>query len=282
MASYKQDDLDKDLKQLQKLIQGGLKQKKLLQGGLKQKKLLQGGLKQKKLIQGGEKQKKLIQGGEKQKKLIQGGEKQKKLFQGGEKQKKLFQGGEEGEKLLQGGEEGEKLVQGGSKKKKVVKKMKKTMKKDKKSTKKTMKRTMKKRTMKKRTMKGGAEEKVRHFKVVDVNGKKVDFGAIKISIKRTPLSAARKAFTSIMEHMNVKKANRAGFKATFSIYETTRGSKNKVYGPYHGRYHKYTEEEKKKAKAGKQTFEGKPVVRLIKGHNKREREMHKREQKGGR
>jgi hypothetical protein len=184
----------------------------------------------------------------------------------------------------------QKNKKGGSKKTKKTtskRKVKKTVMKKKTMKKKSMKkRVMKrtKRTMKKRVMKGGKNEKVyRHFKVVEVNGKKVDFGAIKITEKRTPLSAARKAFSAIMEHMNVKKGNRASFKATFSIYETTRGSKNKVYGPYHGRYHKYTEEEKKKAKAGKQTFEGKPVVRLIKHHNKREREIHKRMQnhKGG-
>lgn len=176
-----------------------------------------------------------------------------------------------------------KITKKSSSKKTSTKKGKKTTKMGKKVMKKMTvmkkgKKVMKKKTVmkKRKTMKGGKSNKAknyRHFKVVEVNGKKVDFGAIKINELRTPLSAARKAFSAIMEHMNVKRGNRPGFKATFSIYETTRGSKNKVYGPYNGRYHKYTEEEKRKAKAGKQTFEGKPVVKLMK--------QKRNEQKGG-
>jgi hypothetical protein len=68
--------------------------------------------------------------------------------------------------------------------------------------------------------------------------------------------------------------NKLNLKAKFVIQETTRGSAHKMYGPYHGKYVKYTAEEMKKAKAskGKVTFTMKPVVKLHK---------HKMHHKGG-
>ena len=52
---------------------------------------------------------------------------------------------------------------------------------------------------------------------------------------------------------------------TFSIRETTKDSKKKIFGPYHGHYIKYTPLEMKKASAAGITFTMKPIVkRLIK------------------
>ena len=76
---------------------------------------------------------------------------------------------------------------------------------------------------------GGSDNK-RHFRVVELSGKKVSFGEGKSTEKGS-----------------------------------TRGSKNKVYGPYEGYFHKYNAEELKKAKTskGKQGFTMKPVVHLV-------------------
>jgi len=142
------------------------------------------------------------------------------------------------------------------------------------------KRVMKKRVMKKRSskksMKGGfTKNDERHFKVIEVNGKPVDFGIANIRGDRTPLSAARKLLKSIAKHFKVYGNNRFNFRVTFKIYETTQGSKHKQYGPYQGRYHRYSPEEMKKAKAAGQTFRMKPVVKLIKGKSTNET------QKGG-
>ena len=51
---------------------------------------------------------------------------------------------------------------------------------------------------------------------------------------------------------------------TFIIKETTQGSNKKMFGPYSGKYVKYTPEEAKKATASGISFKMKPVVSLHK------------------
>ena len=57
---------------------------------------------------------------------------------------------------------------------------------------------------------------------------------------------------------------------TYHIQETTRGSKThgKIYGPYVGKYQKYTAEEMKKAERSGQKFSMKPVVSKAKVNQK--------------
>jgi hypothetical protein len=124
---------------------------------------------------------------------------------------------------------------------------------------------------------GGKKEydgEYRHFRVVELDGKEVKIGMVRIKEGQTPLNAARKLLMSIADEKNMKKMNKLNLKAKYVIQETTRGSAHKMYGPYHGKYIKYTAEEMKKAKAskGKVTFTMKPVVKLHK---------HKMHHKGG-
>ena len=112
---------------------------------------------------------------------------------------------------------------------------------------------------------GGSDNK-RHFRVVELSGKKVSFGEGKITEKGSPGDAARKLLSSIALEKGLKKMKKLDLgKVKFKIQEYTRGSKNKVYGPYEGYFHKYNEEELKKAKTskGKQGFTMKPVVHLV-------------------
>ncbi len=120
---------------------------------------------------------------------------------------------------------------------------------------------------KRRTMKGGkkdASAKYRHFKVVELNGKKVDFGEANIKLGRNPSAAAKKLLRSIARHMGVKGMNRLGLKVRFCIYETTRDlGKHKTYC-YSGSYEKLNPDEVKSA-----TFAGikrtmRPVVKKVK------------------
>ena len=114
----------------------------------------------------------------------------------------------------------------------------------------------------------------RHFRVVELDGKEVKIGMVKIKETQTPLNAARKLLMSIADEKGLKKSERPNLKAKFVIQETTRGSVHKMYGPYSGKYVKYTAEEMKKAKTsgGKVSFTMKPVVKLHKQkmHNKKE------------
>jgi len=110
----------------------------------------------------------------------------------------------------------------------------------------------------------------RHFRVVQLDGKKVEIGGVSISAKASPWSAARKLLTSIAHHKGLKKNKKASMpKVKFCIEEYTQGSSKKVYGPYVGHYHKYTAAELKKAMTadGKVKFTMKPVVKLVKGKN---------------
>ena len=111
---------------------------------------------------------------------------------------------------------------------------------------------------------GGADAE-RHFRVVELEGKKVSIGGVSITSKGSPSDAARKLLTSIAHEKGLKKMKKLDLgKVKFKVQEYTRASKNKVYGPYVGHFHKYTPAELKKAKTagGKQGFTMKPVVKL--------------------
>ena len=117
-------------------------------------------------------------------------------------------------------------------------------------------------------MYGGKSE--RHFRVVQLDGKKVELGGVSITSKASPGSAARKLLTSIAHEKGLKKNKKASMpKVKFSIQEYTQGSSKKVYGPYVGHFHKYTAAELKKAATakGKVKFTMKPVVKLAKKKN---------------
>ena len=111
----------------------------------------------------------------------------------------------------------------------------------------------------------------RHFRVVQLDGKKVELGGVSITSKASPGSAARKLLTSIAHEKGLKKNKKASMpKVKFCIQEYTQGSSKKVYGPYVGHFHKYTAAELKKAATakGKVKFTMKPVVKLAKGNMK--------------
>ena len=105
----------------------------------------------------------------------------------------------------------------------------------------------------------------RHFKIVNLNGKDVNFDySAKIKEKQTPLNAAKKLLKSICLHMGLKGMKKLQCNATFIIKETTQGSKKKEFGPYKGSYIKYTPAEAKKAMASGISFKMKPYVKLSK------------------
>jgi len=111
-------------------------------------------------------------------------------------------------------------------------------------------------------------DKTRKFTVCHLNGKELseEIGHVEIKVGRTPLNAARKLLKSIAKHMKLNGSARHNLKVTFTIRETGRDSKHKMYGPYHGSYKKYTPEEMKKAQLKKvsQGFTMKPIVKLAK------------------
>jgi hypothetical protein len=109
----------------------------------------------------------------------------------------------------------------------------------------------------------------RHFRVIKLNGKEVKFGNVSIKETQTPLNAARKLLLSVAKHQNLTKSKKLGLKAVYLIQETTRGSAHKIFGPYQGKYVKYTAEEAKTAMTadGKVKFTMKPVVKLVKEKN---------------
>ena len=117
---------------------------------------------------------------------------------------------------------------------------------------------------------GGAKDykgTFRHFKVYELNGKKVTFdNTVSIKEHHTPLNAAKKLLRSICLHQNLKGMKKLDVHAVYTIRETTRGAKthDKIYGPYKGKYVKYTPEEVKKATASGVSFKMKPVVKLDK------------------
>jgi hypothetical protein len=103
----------------------------------------------------------------------------------------------------------------------------------------------------------------RHFKIVEVNGKSYENTAVAdIKENQTPLSAASKLLRSYCRSEGIKKNDRPKMRPiTFSIRETTKGSKKKTFGPYHGHYIKYTPSQMKEAKAAGITFTMKPIVK---------------------
>ena len=106
----------------------------------------------------------------------------------------------------------------------------------------------------------------RHFKIVEVNGKSYENTAIAdIKEHQSPLSAASKLLGSYCRSEGIKKMDRPKMRpVTFSIRETTKDSKKKIFGPYHGHYIKYTPAQMKEASAAGITFTMKPVVKLYK------------------
>lgn len=123
---------------------------------------------------------------------------------------------------------------------------------------------------KKNPKKGGANSvytgHVRHFKLVKVNGKDYkNTSNADIKENQSPLSAASKLLGSYCRSEGIKKNDRPKMKPiTFSIQETTKGSKEKIFGPYHGYYIKYTPAQVKKASVSGITFTMKPIVKRFK------------------
>ena len=94
----------------------------------------------------------------------------------------------------------------------------------------------KKNVNKKTSQKGGVKSKksakkstdseTRHFKVVEVNGRKHEMGRYS---GKVPQQAAKKAVTRIC---TAKKMSKDNCSITFSIQEMSQGSDKKIYGPY--------------------------------------------------
>lgn len=139
---------------------------------------------------------------------------------------------------------------------------------------------------------GGAKKpytgEYRHFKFAMVNGKEYKSdGRANIQDNQGPLNAARKLLLSYCKSENIKKDERTKFHITFVIQETTRGPRQgKMYGPYSGKYIKYTPEQIKAIKAAGRFSTMKADVRLHKEkvhHNKNKvhNNKGKSNQKGG-
>jgi len=108
----------------------------------------------------------------------------------------------------------------------------------------------------KRPTKAPYEGPMRHFKLVEINGKPVNFES-KSSIRQEttkdhkaqrPAVAAKRILRSIAKHNNLKGENKVKLNIVFSIQETTRNFKS--YGKvstYKGKYIKLTTSEMKKA-----------------------------------
>ena len=126
---------------------------------------------------------------------------------------------------------------------------------------------------------GGENTNKRTFKIVELNGKVVDFGHLTIKKKTSsgnpgpgPSAVAKKALSSIAKHLKI---NKDKLDVKFMIQEITRGpSQYKIYGPYHGKYRKYSAKEIKekqiKTKNGKIIkIEYEPIVKLVKKNKKK-------------
>jgi hypothetical protein len=105
---------------------------------------------------------------------------------------------------------------------------------------------------------------VRHFKVILLDGQEVDIGRVDIKSHQTPLKAAKKLLGSIATYHNLTKLNKLDLDVIFMIKETTRDSKQKIYGPYKGKYIKLTPEQMQKATRAGITFTMRPSVKLHK------------------
>lgn len=105
----------------------------------------------------------------------------------------------------------------------------------------------------------------RHFRVIELENKKVSIGEVTISNKASPGDAAKKLLKSIAYEMGLKGNKKISMgQVKYTIQEFTRDSKNRVFGPYIGYYHKYTEEELKKSiiSDGKIKYTMKAIVKL--------------------
>ena len=111
---------------------------------------------------------------------------------------------------------------------------------------------------------GGASSK-RSFRVVDVGGKPIKAGSrmsgrYHIKHDQNPSDAAKKAYTALCNKMNKRNA---GCRCTFTLKETTRGSKHKEYGPYLGTRKKLSKPVKVKFPKGIVTYEYDSNVKLV-------------------
>ena len=120
--------------------------------------------------------------------------------------------------------------------------------------------------------KKNSEGPLRHFKLIEVNGKEASSSA-RPSLKthQSPVSAAKKLLSSITKDLS--ESEKLKSKTIFKMKETTRTSgKRKVYGPYIGTYIKYKEPvvftPKNKPGASPITIKFKQVVKLYKGEQK--------------
>jgi|TARA_R110002074_G_scaffold15179_5_gene52296 hypothetical protein len=107
----------------------------------------------------------------------------------------------------------------------------------------------------------------RKFTVFEVDDKSVDLGdggRYTVTRKASPSDAARKAFSALC-----RKLKKSHF--TFSIRETTQGSKKKVYGPYIGNRKRLS-----KPKVYHRTVKGKKKTITIKHEHKVK--LHKKQQ----
>ena len=112
--------------------------------------------------------------------------------------------------------------------------------------------------------KGGSSGK-RSFRVVDVDGKPIKAGSrmsgrYHIKHDQNPGDAANKAYTALCNKMNKRNAS---CRCNFSLKETTRGSKHKVYGPYLGTRKKLSKPIKVKFPKGIVTYMYDSNVKLV-------------------
>lgn len=111
------------------------------------------------------------------------------------------------------------------------------------------------------TMHGGEpKENVRSFKVVSVNGKPTAEGRYTLKPNQDPRAAAARAYTQLCKKNGMAHSEKC--KYTFSLRETTRGSKHKVY-TYKGHREKLDKPRKHKFPGRKEhtTFKFKSVVK---------------------
>jgi hypothetical protein len=106
----------------------------------------------------------------------------------------------------------------------------------------------------------------RHFKIVEIDGKPIKLNSIaNIKENQTPISAAKKLLRSYCRFKKMDPNDRLKLNIVFSIKETNRDSNNKIYGPYSGKYRKYTQKEMESSIASGVKFQMKPEVKLYKG-----------------
>jgi len=102
----------------------------------------------------------------------------------------------------------------------------------------------------------------RNFKIIEVNGEEIKLkGRVSIKENSTPLNAAKKLLTSYAKYNKLNNNEKTKLKITFKIKETTYNSNKKTYGPYIGKYYKYTEEEATKAMFAGIKPRFKPIVK---------------------